>query len=195
MGRIVLPLCKNVGRDHCGRRSVVTQRLHLQSIILEQRLTVSTLIELVGVDVKPTIGNHITQAKIIASHRRVMTLVEGCDVMTTEALCNEHPRFVVIKQDTLEALARQGLPAVEALMNVRGYSIRVVPVLNYDLRNCYRSKRLLILMRLLNDVSHLAGAEYVVFGNVERIDKCRQCTKGTRAVSPLQRSGVFMRQG
>src|SRR5207249_11648076 len=96
-------------------------------------MPVGALIPFVGVYVEATAVENVAEAKIIAAHRWMVTSVEGIDVGAAKSFGDEPSSFMVIEQESPEALFHEWLPAVQALTDVCRYGVRIVPVLDHHL--------------------------------------------------------------
>jgi hypothetical protein len=139
--------------------------LYLQPVVTKQGLTVATLVDLICVYVETTMGEDVAEAEIVTSHCRVMTPVECRGVGTAKPDGDKPFSFIVIEQDSLEALSHEWLPAVKTLADVWGYSARIVPELYDNLWYVGWARRCVYRSSFLDELPHVTGSEMFVFRN------------------------------
>lgn len=119
-GRVGLLANKNVCVNHRTDPRVVTQRLYLEPVVAIQGLAIAALIDFIRIDVESTVSVNVAEAKIIASHCRVTTLVEGSKVARPKLSADEGAGPVVVDQEAFESVPREWLPAVKTLADIGG---------------------------------------------------------------------------
>lgn len=89
--------------------------------------------------------------------------------MTAEPFVNEVSSAAIFEEDALESLTDQRRPAIKAIAHVRGHVSNVVPELNDHSRNHPNWLACAVRRPLLNQSSHVSGAEGIVFGDPKGI--------------------------
>jgi hypothetical protein len=140
--------------------------LYLQPVVAKPRLTVAALVDLICIDVEAAVSEDVAETEVVASHCRVSTPVECRDVGTAKFSGDKPSGFVVIEQDSLEALSRERFPAVKTPADISGYGARIVPKLHDDFGYVGWARGCVYRSRFSDELPHIAGAEAVVFGYV-----------------------------
>ncbi len=157
---------KDVSVYHRTDPDVVTQRLHLEPVVAIQWLPIAALVDLIRIDVESTVSVDIAEAKVIASHCRMTTLVERGNVPMAKSSADEGAGRVVVDQDAFESVSREWLPAVKTLADIAGYGGQVVPELYDEPGNLDGAGWCVCWNAVLDELPNVAGAEAVVFGDL-----------------------------
>jgi hypothetical protein len=152
--------------DHGVALSIVTEGLYLQPVVAKPGLTVAALVELICIDVEAAVSEDVAEAEVVASHCWVMTPIECRDVGTAKLPGDEPSGFVVIEQDSFEALSHQGFPAVKTFTDIIGYGAGIVPKLHEHFRYVGWARGCVYRSSFADEHPYVAGAEAVVFGYV-----------------------------
>jgi hypothetical protein len=115
---------------HCVCCSIITKRLYFELVVIEENFTSRTLIYLVGVYIKTSASKDVAKSKVITPHCWVVTEVKRLDMLCGIILAYERSGTLIIKYKSPETVVPKRFPAVEALLNIVGDVVEIMPVLN-----------------------------------------------------------------